>query len=364
MWETLLARNLHYRGRRLWRNRQHYRALACAAQAATLLETRHRRVPGGDPGELVAALTTQARYYAELADFAAAERSQQRAVTLLRDRPTTSCLERAPADALISLAATQRARGRYVAAEATLRGVLNRPQGWDDDPDLHSCALNTLGVICKDAGRYAEAERHYLHALNLSGRSSREHQGAILHNLAGLAHAQSHFEQALEPARQALRLHGNSAGPRSTAYAADVAVLGAVLAGLGRLEEAEAQVRLALALWQDRYGPDHYEVAVNLHNLGLIYQQQGKPDLSLACLSRALGIKEGCLGADHVEVAALLNSLGVLHSSRGRIEQARDCYRRAIAVLQNTWGAEHPTTRQCRTNAACLPCPRQRHCNP
>ena len=319
--------------------------------------------PGGDPGELVAALTTQARYYAELADFAAAERSQQRAVTLLRDRPTTSCLERAPADALISLAATQRARGRYVAAEATLRGVLNRPQGWDDDPDLHSCALNTLGVICKDAGRYAEAERHYLHALNLSGRSSREHQGAILHNLAGLAHAQSHFEQALEPARQALRLHGNSAGPRSTAYAADVAVLGAVLAGLGRLEEAEAQVRLALALGRTGTGgPLRGRCEPAQPRAHLPAARQTGPVTGL--LSRALGIKEGCLGADHVEVAALLNSLGVLHSSRGRIEQARDCYRRAIAVLQNTWGAEHPTTRQCRTNAACLPCPRQRHCNP
>lgn len=63
--------------------------------------------------------------------------------------------------------------------------------------------------------------------------------------------------------------------------AADAAVLGAVLSGLGRYDEAEGLLfRRALSTWEHRYGPDHYEVAVNQHNLAAV--AQGRGDLAAA----------------------------------------------------------------------------------
>ena len=52
--------------------------------------------------------------------------------------------------------------------------------------------------------------------------------------------------------------------------ARDLAVLAAIVAGQGRLHEAESLYQRALDVFQIRVGPDHYEVAVVLNGLGAL----------------------------------------------------------------------------------------------
>ena len=100
---------------------------------------------------------------------------------------------------------------------------------------------------------------------------------ALLHNLAGLAHAQGRFDDAEQPARHALQLHERMWRAYSEEAAADASVLGAVLLGQERYAEAEILLNRAMTTWLAlRYGHNHYEVAVNLHNLAALYRARGE----------------------------------------------------------------------------------------
>ena len=132
--------------------------------------------------------------------------------------------------------------------------------------------------------------------------------------------------------------------------AADVAVLGAALAALGRDDEAEELFHHCLSTWTTRFGSDHYEVAVALHNLGMLHQRRKDMNTASECLHAALNIKQRLLGTTHPDVGVILNNIGVLHEHQGRVEAARRHYDRSLAILGMALGPAHPATTRCRDN--------------
>ncbi len=87
--------------------------------------------------------------------------------------------------------------------------------------------------------------------------------------------------------------------------AADLTVLGALLAGQHRLDEAEKIFERTLATWTARRGPDHYEVAVALHALAAVHAERGLLPQSVREYRAALAIKRRVLGHTHPEVVVL-----------------------------------------------------------
>lgn len=307
LWSLVRARQCHQRALRLWRaghlrrGRQHVvRAIA--------------RFDGAAVVELVGALFTLADFQFQLARFAEAEATLRRAIRRLDAAPRDRRGQAMLVDAWIRLANSHRRQGKLDVAEATLRGALAGHSEYATPVELLSAANNALGVVYKDAGRYAEAAGRYAAALATATHT--DLTASIHHNLAGLAHAEGRFTDAVTPARTALALHRREHGPNATEVAADAAVLGAVLLGLGHLDEAEAQLSQAYRIWVRRFGPDHHEVAVCLHGLGVVRYRRGDPEAALRSLDEALRIKTSVLGRDHPEVTALRYNLTAVHASR------------------------------------------------
>jgi len=288
-----------------------------------------------------------------LATALAAQCRYDDAVITLRQAAMTAgadaSMRRHLVDVWILLGNVHRLQGRYPQAE----DVLLRAQALSREADMEAwrqvAADNAMGILCKDTGRYGEAEHLYQRAATTNTDTT--FRATLLHNFAGLAHARGDYAAAEPPARSALRLRTAALGQEHPDVAADIAVLGSVLHGQGRMKEAEEQFMRALTIYERRYGPDHYEAGVNHGSLGALYTDMGHFDAAERQYGEALRIKERVLGPDHPELAVLANNLAVLYARQGRHETAQIHYRRAVRMFQESLGRDHPTTVACRLNA-------------
>ncbi|MER5323664.1 tetratricopeptide repeat protein [Streptosporangium roseum] len=210
------------------------------------------------------------------------------------------------ADALVRMGDVERRQARYATAEAHLR----RASGLVDGPDRERAATVrlALGVLCKETGRYDEAETHYREALACLERHGADHpmRADALHNLAGLAHARGGGDPAGEHhARAAIEIRQRALGPHHDHVAADLAVLGAVLADQGRHAEAAEALHRAMSIFRERLGADHYEVAVCQVNLAHLDDLQGRAEEAGRRYRDALRIKRRTLDPGHPEVERL-----------------------------------------------------------
>jgi tetratricopeptide (TPR) repeat protein len=210
--------------------------------------------------------------------------------------------------------------------------------------------LNQLGILYKYAGRFDDAERSYRCALTrLDGLSDQALRAALLHNLAGLAHARGRFDEAETIARAGLA-HRIGARAAALDIAADEAALGSILAANGQSVEAEALIRKSMATFESRLGPEHYEVAANLNNLAALLFHRGDVAAAAPMYRRALAIKERRLGMRHPEVALILNNLAVLERERGDRGAACAYADRAVAIARESLPAGHQWRDGCEAN--------------
>lgn len=347
---------MHRKARALWRNGDADRAKRLALGALDLLPPAE-----GDTlvrfADRVSILESLAQFASDLAQHEEAQRRCDDALALLKQvRAGAGGVEWSIA-MLVHKGNSQRLSARYVESQLTLAHALALSEQTPDFPLLRVSPLNALGILAKDRGLYEDAGIYYNAALELlrshAGMDASELAG-IYHNLAGLAHVQGKFVQAEEPVRQAIRLRERASPLDKAGLAADLSVLGAVLAGQERFEEAAVTLSEALGLWRSRYGGRHYEVAVQLHNLAAIQQAQGDYASAEATLDEALTIKREILGEYHPEIAAILNNLATVYSDQDRPREARESYNHAIEIFLQTLGPDHPSTIACIHNRSNL----------
>ncbi|MFW6239653.1 MAG: tetratricopeptide repeat protein, partial [Thermodesulfobacteriota bacterium] len=92
--------------------------------------------------------------------------------------------------------------------------------------------------------------------------------------------------------------------------------MGAVLHGLGRLEEAESRYRRVLEI-----KPDSHEA---WNNLGNVHESRGDSAEAIRCYQKAVEIAPG--------FAEGFNNLGLAYKSSGKNEKAMEAYEKAVAV--------------------------------
>ncbi|GAA3639400.1 tetratricopeptide repeat protein [Microlunatus ginsengisoli] len=206
-----------------------------------------------------------------------------------------------------------RLQAQYADSERELRAAVDLARRCEPpDPMLTAATLNALGILCKDIRRFHDAARHYGEALALLRSAlGADHPrlAFVFHNLAGLEHAQGRYAAAEPLARHAIALRERGDGPTSPGAAGDLAVLGAVLLGLGRLSEAEVALNRSRRLWTSLRGVDHYEMAVVLSNLGSVLDARGDHDAARSHWRQARRIKQRVLGDRHPEVVALRHTV-------------------------------------------------------
>lgn len=162
-------------------------------------------------------------------------------------------------------------------------------------------ALRSLGGICGELGRLAEAAGWHAEALKL-----RPDDAETWRSLGNALYLLGRHDEAAAAYGRALRLRPGDADARNN--------LGAALADLGRSDEAIAAYRRALELRPD-FADAHY-------NLGNALRQLNRFAEAAACYGRALRLKP--------DFAQAHNNLGIALHRQGRLAEALVSYREAL----------------------------------
>ena len=153
-------------------------------------------------------------------------------------------------------------------------------------------ALNNIARAETDAGRNADADRHFQEAL------------ALQQKIYGKPHPET-----------ALTLHN----------------YGFLRLEEERLEEAEKLTRDALAMRRSVLPKGHPDIAVSLNNLGLIVKRRGHLDEAEACYRESLEITRAAAGDDSPEIAVTLMNLGGIYRDKGEFAKAEPLLEDALA---------------------------------
>jgi tetratricopeptide (TPR) repeat protein len=319
---------------------------------------------GGQSPNLASALVEHGRLLELLDRLEEADAAHARALAILRpliEEPTTDNepeiveeLVRLTARAEAARGSTLRARGLLREAEAAYSEVLRLVEARLPAGDLLIAEiLNGLGVVYKFLGRYGDAEPLYRRALAIvEAAGQTDDEATLLHNLGGLAHARGDFAAGEPLARRSVELRESLLGADHPTVAADRANWGALLEGLGRLDEAERAYADALGVFEARLGPDSLEAASAWSALGAVQHSRGALDEAERSYRRARVIREARLGPEHFDLALTLHNLGMLLDDRGARAEALALLRRAHAMFQATLGPDHPHTRAAAGNVA------------
>jgi tetratricopeptide (TPR) repeat protein len=249
------------------------------------------------------------------------------------------------AEACAELAFQLRIEARYEEADHVYEQAIAAASRQPPEPGSLSVAdlLTQRGILYKEIGRYAEAERFYRCALAIVDREAAPGDtrlADLYHNLGGLEHARRRPARGEGFARRAVEVRVEALGGDHADVAADVAALAAILDAQGKYDEAEPLYQRALAIFR-RHRFD-FDTAVNLNNLAALYQARGEAERPERLYKRALSIKERVFGPRHPEVATTLNNLALLYKALGRYADAGPLYERALRILQEALGPTHP----------------------
>jgi tetratricopeptide (TPR) repeat protein len=292
-------------------------------------------------------------YYAVRHRLAEAEEFERLAVETLSHASPGVARNQLLAEALAGFGQVARLRGHYSEAESALKQALTLLPASRAGGAVRIGALAGLGIVCKETGRFNEADQMYRRVgqeIKQTADTDVGWMANLLHNQAGLAHARGEYTTGESLARQAVAIRVEALGPDHVLVAQDESVLAANLAGLQRYDDAEALYRRVLDRFKRQSPKDTYEIAVNLHGLAAVLAAQGAPAKAEKLYRRALSMKKKLLGADHAEVALVLNNLGALLRDVGRHAEAEACYNQCVPVLDTALGPQHPTAVVARRN--------------
>ena len=328
---------------------------ALAQTRAEQAVERFARHAGKHHPDVASCLDTLAMIRMSRGDERGAVKLLARALSIFDRYPRVRALRPFRAQSLARMGDALRALGRYTEARAVFGRALRVMKGAFGEGSIeHATALNSYGILCKFAGWFRLGERAYLRALAIAEAPPGDPElvCALLHNLGGLEHARDRFAEAEPYARRGYELRAERLGENAPEALEDYGALAAIVADLGRFDEAEAMLRALLARFEDRYGVSHYEVAVVCHNLASVLSVTERLDEADALYRRALAIKRARLGAEHPDVALTLHNLAALCDARGDAREALALHRKAHALARRTLGPKHPTTVACRASLA------------
>jgi tetratricopeptide (TPR) repeat protein len=248
--------------------------------------------------------------------------------------------------ALLGLGDSYRRAARYPQALQTLHRAetLATP-----DPELLAATLMLLGITGKEMGEFELSAAYYerVRQIHDEAGAALADAASLQHNLAGLAYARGHLQEAEAYARRAVELRHRVPGVATVDIAADRAVLGAVLAAQDRHDEALVELTRALEICRTARPPREYEIAVQTHNLASVHQSSGRLREAEELYLKALASKERLLGPNHPEVAVICNNLGTLVSDQQR---AVSYLQRALSIAEQAYPADHPVIAAIRHN--------------
>lgn len=247
------------------------------------------------------------------------------------------------ASALIELGETLTAAKLGTEAEKVLRDAV-----WAAEASGHVVAatagwIELVHVVGGQLERYEDAEEAAQRAAAAVHRlGDSEQKIALASNRAVVASMRGDYEEALRQHRAVFEQAVELLGPDHRQIARMHANLAAVLAHLGRIDEAVEHAETALKVQRARF-PGKHPVAVELLNtLGATRVHQGRLDGARAALEEALEEAESTLPPSNITIASVLSNLAQVEFLEGKPEAAAERYDRVLSIYRAAHGPKHP----------------------
>ncbi len=270
------------------------------------------------------------QYYEAVSDYEQAAAAFKRALADYRQRENQAGAARC----LAQLGVVARRRGDYHVAAEWLEQAFALLAGADaaetvEGAQVYAQALNEMGTIHANQGRYEEARTCYLRALELSRmHSTRENEALALSNLGMVADLQRDFALAIGYYNASLeqrRNIGDRAGEGDSLYNTAI-----VVRQTGDYHSAQQYLRAVLDIYQavsNRWG------GVNAWNeSGILYHELGKYDEATLCLQRGLKLSREI--GDEAGEAYILANLGLVALDAGKPEEAEPALLAGLNLAQ------------------------------
>ena len=216
---------------------------------------------------------------------------------------------------------------------------------------------NNLGLIHQQRGRYAEARREGLRALEIATRARGEESpsvAAALNNLGVTEEGAGRSEEALDFFSRVLAINVKLYGTEHPDVGLANHNVGASLLGLRRFADAEVVHRRALHIWERSLGNSHLYVGGALGGVSLALFGQGRLSEARSFRERALEVFDRVAHDQPHRGQALTHACEILEAA-GDLGAATARANEAMEIFLKTEGPEHPDTAHallCRADAA------------
>lgn len=213
-------------------------------------------------------------------------------------------------------------------------------------------ASNNLAYMCKQLGRYDEAEVLYKSAQEIWRTESGEgqyHFAVCCNNLGSLYRSTGRYEESEQLYKQALETSRRMDGDSNSLRGGTLNNLAALYYYNNRFKEAESHYTEGLEAITLAFSDGHPEVAQCMSNLAELYRVTGRHGEAELLFERALEIFRR---VQHPNLAETCNNLAALYISAGRIGEADLLLREAIDVYIAALGTDHPKTQLVARNYA------------
>jgi tetratricopeptide (TPR) repeat protein len=220
-----------------------------------------------------------------------------------------------------------------------------------------SISLNYLALLYQSQGRYSEAERLYLEALEIDRRALPENHPSVathLNNLAGLYKFQGRYSEAEPLYLQAVEIHRRALPKNHPSLATSLHNLAGLYKSQGRYSEAEILYLQTVEIDKRSLPEDHPSLATSLNNLALLYQSQGRYSEAEPLYLQSVEIDRRALPQYHPILATHLNNLALLYQSQGRYSEAETLYLQALEIVRRALPEVHPSLATSINNLALL----------
>ncbi|MCI0445874.1 serine/threonine-protein kinase [bacterium] len=222
-----------------------------------------------------------------------------------------------------------------------------------DQPETEADVRTTVGYTFMRLGKYEDAEKHLVRALEIrKGLHTGDHADIAesLDNMGTISEEKGDLPQAEKYFRQALEMRRKLYGKEHKDIAASMNNLGKLLHNEGKLPEAEKLYRESLEMRTKLLGPEADETASTINNLAALLIDKEDFANAETMMRKVLEIDLKRWGENHPNVAFSTNNVAYAMEHGGKINEAVPLYRKALELDIRTLGKEHPITTRAMCN--------------
>jgi tetratricopeptide (TPR) repeat protein len=270
-----------------------------------------------------------------LAEYKEAASISEKALRLAREKN----YPRQEAFALNALGSIASDEGRYGEALSHYGKTFKIYESLNDSDGM-AVVFGNIGTVLTNQGNYPMALQNYLNALNLYERTgNRKGISMMLGNVGTVYYSNGEYVNALGYYAKALKLRKRERDVEGmVSIESNMATLYQELARREK-NPARKDSLFSIAIEMCRRALKECErlglqegIPLNLGNLGLMYEELGENDKALDCYRKALQMNEEI--GDKASTAINLGNIGVLYLSQGKRAEGTAYLKKALAISE------------------------------